>query len=318
MDCLAGLGFCPKKSALCVDDVFGLPDPAQTKRGVRMIRTWQLTREDTAFGITPRKGGMVAFLRFQGQDILHTDNASLQGESMTVHGGIPILFPVCGALKEDAWYDGGKRLPMPKHGLARLHPWAETACRQTANEVETTWKLASDPLTAPDMHHSFPFSFELSFTYLLKPDAFRIITRVNNLSGRSMPFSLGMHPYFAVSRLTQVRLNMTADMYEIYEDSSFLPVSRGLPVADLTRSLFVHGLEARQVMVHDSGRPMPILLRYSEHFKHLVIWSDQPCYLCLEPWTARPDALNTGEDVISLAPGASWEAWMEIGKPAIR
>jgi galactose mutarotase-like enzyme len=35
-------------------------------------------------------------------------------------------------------------------------------------------------------------------------------------------------------------------------------------------------------------------------------------FVCVEPWTARGDALNTGERLIMLAPGATHESWMEI------
>jgi galactose mutarotase-like enzyme len=34
--------------------------------------------------------------------------------------------------------------------------------------------------------------------------------------------------------------------------------------------------------------------------------------VCLEPWTCPGNALNTGERLLVVAPGATHEAWTEI------
>jgi galactose mutarotase-like enzyme len=35
-------------------------------------------------------------------------------------------------------------------------------------------------------------------------------------------------------------------------------------------------------------------------------------YVCLEPWTAALDALNTGEGLTELPPGAVSEGWVDL------
>jgi galactose mutarotase-like enzyme len=35
-------------------------------------------------------------------------------------------------------------------------------------------------------------------------------------------------------------------------------------------------------------------------------------FVCVEPWTAPADALNTGESLITLAPGESRDLWVSF------
>ncbi|MFM7450793.1 MAG: aldose epimerase, partial [Leptolyngbyaceae cyanobacterium] len=47
-------------------------------------------------------------------------------------------------------------------------------------------------------------------------------------------------------------------------------------------------------------------LTYSPEFSTLVFWTLKgKDFYCLEPWTAPRNALNTGENLLHLAPGAS-------------
>jgi len=44
-----------------------------------------------------------------------------------------------------------------------------------------------------------------------------------------------------------------------------------------------------------------------------VIWTlPEKNFVCLEPWTAQGNALNSGERLLLLKPGQSRELWMEI------
>jgi galactose mutarotase-like enzyme len=44
-----------------------------------------------------------------------------------------------------------------------------------------------------------------------------------------------------------------------------------------------------------------------------VVWTVQgKDYVCLEPWTAPANALNTGESLIFLEPGGSHALWIEL------
>jgi galactose mutarotase-like enzyme len=43
------------------------------------------------------------------------------------------------------------------------------------------------------------------------------------------------------------------------------------------------------------------------------VWTlEKKDFVCVEPWTARGNALNTGEDVIEVEPGATHHAQLEV------
>ena len=56
-----------------------------------------------------------------------------------------------------------------------------------------------------------------------------------------------------------------------------------------------------------------IAIRGSDEYRHWVVWTlAGKDFVCLEPWTCPANALNTGDRLITLAPGASRALWVEI------
>ena len=80
------------------------------------------------------------------------------------------------------------------------------------------------------------------------------------------------------------------------------------------RELDVHLLDQKQrhmtLALGDGGR---ITVRASPDFSHWVVWTvPGKDYVCVEPWTAPGNALNTGERLLTLAAGRRHESFMEI------
>ena len=56
-----------------------------------------------------------------------------------------------------------------------------------------------------------------------------------------------------------------------------------------------------------------VALRGSAEFTHWVVWTVAgKDFVCLEPWTCPGNALNTGDRLTVLAPGATRSLWLEI------
>ncbi|MGB3294301.1 MAG: aldose epimerase, partial [Phormidesmis sp.] len=65
-------------------------------------------------------------------------------------------------------------------------------------------------------------------------------------------------------------------------------------------------ISAQQAAVTDPNRQLEISLRYDSAYTTLVFWAvEGKNYYCLEPWSAPRNALNSGIDLLTLAPGAS-------------
>ena len=148
--------------------------------------------------VVPERGGLVTGWRCSGREMLYFDQERFLDTSKSVRGGIPVLFPICGGLP-------GNRLPLPQgefnlpqHGFARDRPWQLT-------ELDDGRGIGLRLKDSADTRAVYPFSFVLTLELRLAGSALEITAVVNNRGDQSMPFSLGLHPYFNVSRLETVR-----------------------------------------------------------------------------------------------------------------
>ncbi len=53
--------------------------------------------------VVPERGGIVTKWRIQGQDIFYLDESRFTHPELSVRGGIPILFPICGNLPDNTY-----------------------------------------------------------------------------------------------------------------------------------------------------------------------------------------------------------------------
>lgn len=65
---------------------------------------------DSRLEIVPEKGGIVTNWKIQGQNILYLDQERFKNPSLSVRGGIPVLFPICGNLPENIFYFEDKKI----------------------------------------------------------------------------------------------------------------------------------------------------------------------------------------------------------------
>ena len=98
----------------------------------------------------------------------------------------PVLFPVAGALRGDAYALDGVRYAMPKHGFSSGMDWQVE--KRTADSVTFL-------LTQP--HPGFPFQYKLRARYVLCENQVQVEYAVHNLDTRDFCFSLGAHEAYA-------------------------------------------------------------------------------------------------------------------------
>ena len=100
-------------------------------------------------------------------------------------GSCPLMFPICGGLKEDKYVLNGREYTLQKHGYARFKMF----------EVESKTDFSVVLLHKSDMEtkESFPFDYELRVSYTLAGKALSIAYSVKNLSDGTMYFNIGSH-----------------------------------------------------------------------------------------------------------------------------
>lgn len=251
--------------------------------------------------LAPARGGLVT--RFETADgpVLALDEATLLDPSKNVRGGIPILFPAAGRLANDRYVRAGRAHPMKQHGFARSLPWAEVA-RGSGGDRGAWITLALE--ASPETARPFPFDFRLDFTFSLAGRTLTIEQAYANRGAEPMPLHAGFHPYFHVPDAGKGETRVDTAATRAFDNVTKTEVSlRGidltLPEVDL--HLLDHGAASSALL--RPGAPT-IAIEGSPEMTRWVVWTlAGKDFVCVEPWTAPADALNTGDGLLWVAPG---------------
>lgn len=264
------------------------------------LATLDIASGDTVATLAPSRGGMATRLRVGAREVLYLDEATLLDETKNVRGGSPVLFPSPGKLAGDAWARGGRSGALKQHGFARNLAWTV----ESRVDSETTLAIASTPAT----REVYPWDFRVTLRYALRARALRIEQTVTNTGGGPMPFGFGFHPYFAFTQAAKAGLAVATRATRGFDNVTKKEVAIDGPL-DLTAPevdmhLYDHG--STESALGD------VVVRASAEYTHWVVWTLRgKDFVCLEPWTCPGNALNTGERLIELAPGASRALWVE-------
>lgn len=236
-----------------------------------------------------------------------------QGDPAYWTGRAPILFPVCGALKDDKYTLEGKTYILQKHGFARENDW-------------TPEKISGDSaaflLTRQDP--GFPFKYELRARFLLDGPSIHISYETRNLDDRVFCYGIGSHEaYAAPNGLETCRLlfdecetfatdelhgNLLSGKTTVLRENAHeFPLT--WEYFKLRDSLIFRTLKSRGVTLIDNSTGLRTSISYSG-MDVLLIWSKPGAnYVCLEPWTNAPDFIDADSDItrkpgfIRLEPG---------------
>jgi galactose mutarotase-like enzyme len=252
---------------------------------------------------------MVTRFDVAGRPVLFLDPATLVDTTKNVRGGNPVLFPSPGPLAGERFVRQGRSGTMKQHGFARQCAWSVV---QTSPR-EVTLELASDDATRAQ----FPWDFVARLRYALAGAELTVETRIENRSDASMPFALGFHPYFYVPDADKARARIPTAATRAYDNVAKQMVDVQGPIDLARKEVDLHLVDhAANSATLERGDDR-IVVSADAELGRWVIWTlPGSDFVCLEPWTAAADALNTGENLLALAPGASKTLTMTIGTSA--
>ena len=259
--------------------------------------------------VVPQRGGIITNWRVQGQDILYLDLERFTKPDLSVRGGIPILFPICGNLPDNTYSYHHQSYTLKQHGFARDLPWNVAAHQLSQEQVSLTLVLNSNEQTLA----VYPFDFELAFSYQIKAHTLEIRQRYTNHSAEAMPFSTGLHPYFWTPDKTQLQFDIPSDEYIDQQNQTKHPFTGSLDFNSNEIDIAFRQLKGNSATVTDPVRRLELTLSYDEPYTALVFWTVKgKDFYCLEPWSALRNALNTGDNLIKLASGATLETVVRL------
>jgi galactose mutarotase-like enzyme len=213
----------------------------------------------------------------------------------------PILFPIVGSLKNNAYQYDGKEYHLSRHGFAR---------EMKFELIEKTVESATFSLVSTiETKKVYPFDFELQICYSLEENKLNIDYKVINKNDLTMPFAIGAHPAFALngnfeeySLEFQQKENLNYFLLEenLISNSSneILLKNRQL---DLNYQLFENDalvfktLQSKAITILKNANPL-LKVNFSD-FPNLGIWTVQNAeFLCIEPWFGYSDTLDKYDD----------------------
>lgn len=112
-----------------------------------------------------------------------------QGDPAYWSGQAPVLFPICGSLRNDSAKVGiSGKMEMPRHGIVRKREFI--CAEQTGHSITFVFNSNEETM------EKFPYRFQLAIKYTLNEN--EIITEyiVENHDQIKMPFQIGGHPGF--------------------------------------------------------------------------------------------------------------------------
>ncbi len=233
-----------------------------------------------------------------GQEVLWEGNPDVWS------GQAPVLFPICGGLKDDKFIFEGKEYNLAKHGFARRSIFE----LESAEDASATFLLRSNEETLK----SFPFEYELRITYILIENRLDVKYSVKNLGEGDMYYSIGGHEAYACpggveeyslifDKEEELVCNvlgtlLSYDTYSVGENSCELPLKYDFFSVDALTFL---NLKSRGVkLVHrPTGKSLKVEF---EGFDYLFVWTKPNAYanyICIEPWCGIPDFTDSDYDI---------------------
>lgn len=243
--------------------------------------------------------------------------------AMAQSGRGQVLAPWPNRLEDGAYeFDGMKQqLPLSEpatrtaiHGLVRWSPWACVARDDVSVELEHV--LFPQP--------GYPFALRLQVAYRLDDDGLAVRTRAENVGDKVSPFGVGHHPYIAapsglvddlVLRLPASTRFVTDDRYlprssePVSGESDFREARPiGATIVDATFTDLERDDDGVvRVQVGD------VTVWFDEAFEFVQVFTGDPLpdiarrSIAVEPMTCPPNAFRSGEGLIRLEPGETFE-----------
>ena len=266
-------------------------------------------RNDELSVVIAERGAELWSVRCGGKEYLW------QGDPRFWTGRAPILFPICGAVKDNWYLLDGVRYDIPKHGFAK-----EMDFEVDYHDKSSAVMLLRD---TEETRKMFPFAFELRVSFMLRGRRVKICYDLLNTSEKTIYFSMGAHEAYALpGGLSRYKLVFPQE--ESFETRTFrdgMMTEERRTVAPKGQVLSLHeGLFSGGTLAFDRlGSKECVLCRDDnarairvswEDYKKLLIWTMPGAdYVCLEPWAGSPDPTDSDHnfaekpDIISAWPG---------------
>ena len=256
----------------------------------------------------PERGGIIIGYGVEGTELLFLNNETFQDEEANVRGGIPILFPISGQLENGQYEWEGVSYTMKNHGFARIMPWEVIETGATNDGAFMTIRLKSNEETKK----SYPFDFEVIYTYRLRDGKLSIEQEYRNESDVEMPIYPGFHPYFKTAD-KDLAYRTDAKSFLDYNDGKVKSLREGLNLNGKKESLVLLDAEENSIEFPLPELSKSVLLEYGAEFRYVVLWTEEGKeFVCVEPWFAKTGQFNLKDELTFIQPGECLKTFLTL------
>ena len=247
----------------------------------------------------------ISTLGAEMQSIMSNDKEYLwNGDPDVWKSRAPVLFPICGGLKDDKYEYNGKEYTLIKHGYARFCEFDI----ESYTEDSAVFLLKSDD----ESKKYYPFSYELRISYILDGASVKVGYSVTNMSNEDMYFSIGAHEGYMCpegieeyslifdveEHLTTNKLNgnlLTEEVEIMGDNLKELPLKYDY---FMDNTLTFLNLKSTAVTLKHKENKRQLRVDF-EGFNYMFVWTMADKfgkYICIEPWCGIPDFVGSTFD----------------------
>ncbi len=217
-------------------------------------------------------------------------------------GHAPILFPICGRVRDNKYIYNGKEYEMQGHGFARNSEFQ----LEEKGENFATFLLKANEKTLS----VYPFDFEFRAKYTIDQNQLRVEYITTNKDNKTMYFSVGSHEAYSCPEgieeyslifdeaenlqnelLTGPLLNHEHDTFGTTNE-----LMLNYRQFDIDTLIFTK-LKTRNITLKNRSTGRKISVSF-DGADNLLIWTkDNAKYLCIEPWCGLPDYVDSNYDI---------------------
>lgn len=225
-----------------------------------------------------------------------------EGDPQVWSGKSPVLFPICGGLKDDKYIFKGTEYTLPKHGFGRKSEFLI----ESASGDSATFLLVSNEETKKQ----YPFDFELRVVYTLSGTSIRVKYKVTNTGNGELYYSIGSHEAYACPEGIE-EYSVVFDKEETLNSSvlngnllEYKTVSIGENIRELPLKYEYFAIDAlvfldvksrKVTLMHKNDKVCDVDFLGADY---LLLWTKPTGkYICIEPWYGVPDFEDSDYDI---------------------
>ncbi len=339
-------------SAAAISLMHAQPYSATVARedGVDVIRLVDSGR-NMQVSIAPKVGAMAYAFLVNGHNALYFPADSIAEFAKAPRlAGVPLLWPWANRLDRDGFFFEGKLFRLqeglapfrrdgsnyPIHGLLAFSDLWETA-GLSADDQRAEARLVLEFSRHPELMGQFPFAHTVEMRYSLGGGGLEVTFRIDNHSARTMPVSLGFHPYFQVTDSPRGQWSVelpAASIWKLNErvtptgekipSEELFPQRKKMPIQGATLDHVFGDLErgARDEATFVlRGDKQAVAVDFGPTFDVAVVYAPQPRgdagFVCFEPMAGVTNAINLAHegrysDLQTIPPGESWSGYFRV------